>query len=178
MVRILLGDFGEVFGGAIRRLLDPVPQMLVTTAESITPALLEDVRPDVVILDLDSDSASSSLSGLSARFPQIAVIACSADEALMMVFPVAHGGEFYVCPLTVDAFATTVANAARRSVPYPAPGGPGSAAEDWSSASPSDGWNPVVFHAAQLRLTAKLLRARGRQARREAVQLQRIAHRH
>ena len=160
MRRILMGRFGEVLGQAIRLLLGQMPhEIVVTSAESITLPLLEDVRPDVILVDLDEEATLPAIAELSAGFPEVAVIACSAEEPFMMVFPPFHGGEFYGSVLTLETFTAVVTTPGRAPEVDPRP----------------TSWDSVVLDAAQLRLTAKLTRAWSRRTRRQAAELQRAA---
>lgn len=177
MRRILLGAFGEVFGQAIRLLLDQVPTtFVVTSAVWVTLPLLEDVRPDVLVVDLDNETILSRASNLSGRFPEMAVIACSAEEPFMMVFPPFHGGESYSSVLTPDSFAAVVVDPRCAPASFAGLGGPDvTGFKDSSAALPGASfpisWNPVVLAAVELRQAAKLARARSRWTRRQTAEL-------
>jgi hypothetical protein len=75
--------------------------------QEIVPRLSE-VRPDVVLLDLDSDDAPEFAAWISVAFPAVNVIACSSDEPIMRVFPPFHRGESYVAPFTRVLFAAAM----------------------------------------------------------------------
>ena len=156
MRRILMGEFGGLLGQAIHYLLGQVAEPIaVTSADRITLPLLDDVRPDVIIVDLDNETIFPALSGWSAACPQTAVVACSAVEPFMVVFPAHHGGEFYLSALTVEAFEAVVLGR--------------------SLAPPPSSTHSEVIEAAQLRLTAKLVCAWSRRTRSQAAALRQRA---
>lgn len=69
---------------------------------------VSEVRPDVVVLDLDDDEAMETAIHLTAGFPAIKVIACSCEEPVMQVFPPFHHGESYLSDLRRDLLAAAL----------------------------------------------------------------------
>ena len=65
-----------------------------------TVGLVNKVRPDVVVLDLDDESALDVAVQITSEFPAIKVVACSSEEPVMQVFPPFHHGESYLSQLT------------------------------------------------------------------------------
>lgn len=110
MSRVLIGDFGTIARLGLREVLDE--EGFDVVAEQGPPeellALLTRVRPDVVLLDLETDSAEGLASRICADFPAIKVIACSPAESTMRVFPPFHHGESYLSDLDPVGLAETV----------------------------------------------------------------------
>jgi len=69
---------------------------------------LGEIRPDVVVLDLDAEDAPELAAQISEAFPATTVIACSCEEPIMRVFPPFHYGESYSAPFTRAVFAAAV----------------------------------------------------------------------
>ena len=108
--RVLIGDFGVVARMGLRELLAEEGLEVLGAAETrreIIPRLGE-VRPDVVLLDLDAEDAPELAARISAAFPATTVIACSCDEPIMRVFPTFHYGESYTVPFTRVLFAAAL----------------------------------------------------------------------
>jgi chemotaxis response regulator CheB len=108
--RVLIGDFSVIARTGLRELLVQEGLEVLGAAETrqeIIPRLGE-VRPDVVLLDLDAEDASEFAARISAAFPATTVIACSCEEPIMRVFPTFHYGESYTAPLTRVLFAAAL----------------------------------------------------------------------
>lgn len=102
MRRVLIGDFGMIARMGLRELLDEEGLEVVAEAEigaGIIPWVSE-VRPDVVVLDLDDEATGEVAARITSEFPAIKVIACSSEQPVMRVFPPFHHGESYVSPLS------------------------------------------------------------------------------
>jgi DNA-binding NarL/FixJ family response regulator len=103
--RVVMGDFGPVAGLGLRDILAGEGLDVVGHARSapvcagIVP-LLSEVRPDVVVLDLDDQSSLEVAIQITSEFPAIKVVACSSEEPVMQVFPPFHHGESYLSQLT------------------------------------------------------------------------------
>ena len=110
MSRVLIGGFGAIARLGLRDVLDE--EGFDVVAEQGAPDelfdLLTRVRPDVVLLDLDTDSSVEFAGRISTDFPAVKIIACSAEESTMRVFPPFHHGESYVSNLDPHALAETV----------------------------------------------------------------------
>jgi DNA-binding NarL/FixJ family response regulator len=103
--RVVMGDFGAVAGLGLRDILAGEGLEVVGHARcaavgaGIVP-LLSEVRPDVVVLDLDDDGSLEVAMQITSEFPAIKVVACSSEEPVMQVFPPFHHGESYLSHLT------------------------------------------------------------------------------
>jgi DNA-binding NarL/FixJ family response regulator len=108
--RVLIGDFGAIARLGLREFLDE--QGFEVVAEDRVPAeimeRLTEFRPDVVVLDLDTDGEIEVASLIASNYPAVKVIACSSEEPTMRVFPPFHHGESYVAELTPSLLADTV----------------------------------------------------------------------
>lgn len=112
MRRVLIGDFGVIARIGLRRLLDD-EGLDVLEAGGVRPGIiprLNEVQPDVVLLDLDAEEVPELAARISSAFPAMTVIACSAAEPIMRVFPPFHHGESYIAPFTPAQFAAAVKN--------------------------------------------------------------------
>jgi CheY-like chemotaxis protein len=109
MRRVLIGEFGDIATMALRHVLEEEGLTVVGEAAgaAIVP-LVEEVRPDVLLLDNDHPATDAIAAEVCARLPEVTVIAWSANEPLMRVYPVRHGGESQVSPLTVELFKTAL----------------------------------------------------------------------
>jgi DNA-binding NarL/FixJ family response regulator len=112
MHRVLIGQFGSVARMGLRELLDGQGIEVVAEAESAEEILLcvNEVRPDVVVLDLDAEEALSTAEEITSEFPAIKVIACSCEEPVMRVFPPFHHGESYASKLSADLLALALSS--------------------------------------------------------------------
>jgi len=108
--RVLIGDFGVVARMGFQRLLAKEGFEVLGAAENGREIIrcLSEVRPDVVLLDLDAEDAAELAARISAAFPATTVIACSCDEPIMQVFPPFHYGESYTTPFTRVLFAAAL----------------------------------------------------------------------
>jgi AmiR/NasT family two-component response regulator len=109
MRRVLIGEFGEIPAMALRRLLEQEGLAVAgeaTTAEIIP--LVDEVQPDVLLLDLDDVQTGGIAAEACARLPSMTVIAWSSAEPVMRVFPPQHRGESHDSPLTVDRLAAAL----------------------------------------------------------------------
>jgi len=108
--RVLIGDFGAIARLGLREFLDEEGFEIV--AEETVPGgildLLTEVRPDVVVIDLDTDGGLEVASRIATGFPAVKVIACSSESPTMRVFPPFHHGESYVSELTPSLLAESV----------------------------------------------------------------------
>jgi DNA-binding NarL/FixJ family response regulator len=109
--RALIGDFGVVARVGLREFLAEEGLEVLGAAERREIiSYLGEVRPDVVLLDLDAEDAPELAARISATFPATTVIACSCDEPVMRVFPPFHYGESYTAPFTRVLFAAALKN--------------------------------------------------------------------
>jgi DNA-binding NarL/FixJ family response regulator len=112
MQRVLIGQFGSVARMGLRELLDG--QGIEVVAEAGTDreivSCVSEVRPDVVVLDLDDETALGLAEEITAEFPSIKVIACSCEEPVMRVFPPFHHGESYASKLSAALLALALSS--------------------------------------------------------------------
>ena len=97
MPRVLIGDFGAIARLGLREFLDEEGFEVVA-----------EFRPDVVVLDLDTDGEDDVAGQIATNFPAVKVIACSSEEPRMRIYPPFHHGESYLSELTPRLLADTV----------------------------------------------------------------------
>jgi DNA-binding NarL/FixJ family response regulator len=97
VARVLLGDFGAIARLGLREFLDEDGVDVVAENSPFEDVLgrLNQVRPDVVLVDLDTEGGIEVAARISTTYPAVKVIACSSEEPTMLVFPPFHHGEFY-----------------------------------------------------------------------------------
>ena len=112
MQRVLIGLFGSVARMGLRELLDGQDIEVVAEADSIKEIVLcvNEVRPDVVVIDLDAEEALDTAEEITSEFPSIKVIACSCEEPVMRVFPPFHHGESYASKLSAALLALALSS--------------------------------------------------------------------
>ena len=112
MPRVLIGQFGSVARMGLRELLDGQGFEVVAEAETDREIVscVSEVRPDVVVLDLDDEAALGLAEEITAEFPAIKVIACSCEEPVMRVFPPFHHGESYASKLSAALLALALSS--------------------------------------------------------------------
>ena len=107
---ILAGEGLEIVGHARpREIPGAARERDVSERPGIVP-LVNEVRPDVVVLDLDDESALEVAVQITSEFPAIKVVACSTEEPVMQVFPPFHHGESYLSQLTRAHLAQALHN--------------------------------------------------------------------
>jgi DNA-binding NarL/FixJ family response regulator len=96
----------------LRELLDGQGIEVVAEAETDEGLFtcVSQVRPDVVLLDLDDEEATELAAKLSCEFPSIRIIACSSEEPVMRVFPPFHHGESYASKLSAALLALALSS--------------------------------------------------------------------
>lgn len=111
MRRVLIGNVGNIARVGLVTLLDAEHHELVgdSEGEGIIGRVYE-VRPDIVLLDLDEDETPELAGTIASEFPSIKVIACSFEEPVMQVFPPFHSGESYVSELSRSLLARALKN--------------------------------------------------------------------
>jgi DNA-binding NarL/FixJ family response regulator len=112
MQRVLIGQFGTVARMGLRDILDGQGIEVVAEAESaeVIVACVSEVRPDVVVLDLDDEGVLDLAEEITSEFPAIKVIACSCEEPVMRVFPPFHHGESYASKLSAALLALALSS--------------------------------------------------------------------
>ena len=108
----VIGQFGTVARMGLRELLDGHGIEVVAEAESAggIVSCVNEVRPDVVVLDLDDEGAFETAEEIASEFPAIKVIACSCEEPVMRVFPPFHHGESYASKLSAALLALALSS--------------------------------------------------------------------
>jgi len=107
---VLIGDFGAIARMGLREFLDEEGFEIVAE-EDVPGEILErltEFRPDVVVLDLDTDGELEIAGMIASNFPAVKVIACSSEEPTMRVYPPFHHGEWYLSELTPRLLADAV----------------------------------------------------------------------
>lgn len=112
MHRVLIGRFGPVARMGLRELLDDQEVEVVAEAQLALGIVscVSEVRPDVVLLDLDDEAALGTAEEITSEFPAIKVIACSCEEPVMRVFPPFHHGESYASTLSAALLAVALSS--------------------------------------------------------------------
>ncbi len=111
MRRVLIGNVGSIARMGLEALLNCEHHELVgdSGSEEIIGRVY-DVRPDIVLLDLDEDETPELAGTIASEFPSIKVIACSFEEPVMQVFPPFHHGESYVSEMSRSLLARALKN--------------------------------------------------------------------
>lgn len=111
MRRVLIGNVGTIPRLGLVELLSSERCELVGDGDGdgIIGRVYE-VRPDIVLLDLDEDETPELAGTITSEFPSIKVIACSFEEPVMQVFPPFHHGESYVSELSRALLARALRN--------------------------------------------------------------------
>ena len=109
-MRVVIGAFGAIARMGILDLLCEEGFDVVAEQAPGAPILdrLTEARPDAVLLDLDDEECLRVAAWIASSFPSVTVVACSADEPAMRVFPPFHRGESYELPLDRDRLVQAV----------------------------------------------------------------------
>jgi DNA-binding NarL/FixJ family response regulator len=98
--RVLIVNFGVIARRGLLGFLDDAGVDVITESSEENAALrLREAPADVVLLNLDTDGASTRARALADSFPGVKVIACSAEQPTMLVLP-PNGGGSYMSTLT------------------------------------------------------------------------------
>ena len=110
MRRVLVGQFGEIPRKGLLHLLDEEGFRVVAEAATTGDVvrLVPEVRPHIVVLDLEDPGTPAVAAQLTAQFPAVAVIAWSSGEPTMRVFPAFHHGESYTARLTAGSLGAAL----------------------------------------------------------------------
>ena len=108
--RVLVGQFGEIPRNGLLHLLDEEGFRVVAEAAATSDIvqLVGEVRPEIVVLDLEDPRTPEVATQLTAEFPAVSVIAWSSGEPTMRVFPPFHHGESYTARLTAGALGAAL----------------------------------------------------------------------
>lgn len=100
MPRVLIVNFGVIARRGLLGFLDDAGVDVMTeSSEERAATRLREARADVVLLNLDSEGAAKRARALADTFPELKVIACSAERPTMLVLP-PNGGGSYMSTLT------------------------------------------------------------------------------
>jgi AmiR/NasT family two-component response regulator len=110
MRRVLVGLFEAIPRQGLLRLLEEEGFRVVAEAAPASDmiGLVAEVRPEIVVLDLEDSRTPDLAARLTAEFPSVTVIAWSAGEPTMRVYPPFHHGESYTAKLTVGALGAAL----------------------------------------------------------------------
>lgn len=102
MARVLIGEFGAIVRRGLKDVLAEGGCEVVAedTTDQVLLRRLVDAFPDVVVVDLDRVDREVVVHQVCAVFPAMKVVAFSADESTMRIFPAFHGGESYSSSLS------------------------------------------------------------------------------
>lgn len=92
-----------------RELLDRYGNEVVMGRGTVTLETIAGVRPDVVLVDLESIESSDLAGGVADRFPEVTLVACSSTRPIMRVYPAHNGGASYDADLTPELLVEAIA---------------------------------------------------------------------
>lgn len=95
MTRVLMGDFSALHRVGLEDILRADGIELVATTSADLLGRLVEVLPDVIVLDLDLADTPALVDRIVHQFPRVKVLACSAEQPMMRVYPPLHYGESY-----------------------------------------------------------------------------------
>ena len=108
MTRVLVGDFGGLARLGVEELLRAERIEVVHSDGDLVSRLLEQL-PDAVVLNLDDEAVSTLARHLCTLFPALTVVACSAVDPTMRVYPRFHHGESYTSPVAAGSLGAAMA---------------------------------------------------------------------
>lgn len=77
--------------------------------ETVTLESIESIRPDAVVVDLETIESSGLAVGVAEAFPEVTVVACSSTRPIMRVYPAHSGGASYDADLTPELLVEAIA---------------------------------------------------------------------
>ena len=106
--RVLIVDFGAIARQGFRQTLSDRGFEVVAGDCPVDEAeeRIRRNRPDVVVVDLDGGATDAMVDLITAEFPATRVVACSAEQPRMRVFPA--GGRAYTEALDPDTLSRAV----------------------------------------------------------------------
>jgi hypothetical protein len=110
MTRVLVGEFHPMVSVGLHHLFAGEGWSVVSDRRPLTPAVIHDVRPDAVVVDLDDNLATSAAEDLADDFPSLPIVECSSSTPHLRVFPAPRSSPSHDLPLTVDLLIRAVAN--------------------------------------------------------------------
>ncbi len=108
MTRVLISEFESIVGLGLCDLLIDRGCEVLTNRRSLTAELIDDLRPDALIVDMDDRAASAAAEQLIGRFPGIPIVQCSSANPVMRVFPAYRFGKSIDLPLSAESLVSAV----------------------------------------------------------------------
>jgi hypothetical protein len=112
MTRVLVDDFGGLLRVGVDEVLRAEQIEVVHSDGDLLARLLEEL-PDAVILNLDDAEAADLATRIATLFPAMTVVACSAINPTMRIYPPFHQGESYTSSLRGDSLAAAMTSGHR-----------------------------------------------------------------
>jgi hypothetical protein len=108
MTRVLISAFDTIVGLGLCDLLVDRGCEVLTNHRSLTPELIDDLRPDALIVDMDDCAVSAAAEELIDRYPGIPIVQCSSASPVMRVFPAYRFGKSIDLPLSAESLVSAV----------------------------------------------------------------------
>ncbi|WNG88144.1 hypothetical protein C6A87_002460 [Mycobacterium sp. ITM-2016-00317] len=107
MLQVLLAGFGEVARRGIRAILSS-PELVIDECaiERVMSAVVV-LTPDVVVIEAGVRELARA-ERVASTCPAVTVVACSASEATIRIFPRFCGGQYRSRPLSAEALRESV----------------------------------------------------------------------
>jgi hypothetical protein len=107
VLRVLVGGFGEVARRGIRAILSS-PDLIIDECEiEAVMSVVAETRPDVLVMDAGKRDFGRAAQ-VAAAYPVLTVVACSASEDTLRIFPRFGGGRGVSQPLSATALQESV----------------------------------------------------------------------
>ena len=108
MTRVLVGEFHPMVAVGLHHLFAGEGWAVVNDRRGLTAAVIRDVRPDAVVVDLDDHHATSAAERLAGDFPSLPIVECSSSMPRLRVFPAPRSEPSRDLPLTLDLLLRAV----------------------------------------------------------------------
>ncbi len=95
MTRVLVTDFDAIVGLGVREVLIEGGCDVISSHQLLDRALIVEVRPDALVVDMDDHATVSRAEALVGDFPGMPLVECSSSIPLMRVFPGDGTGESF-----------------------------------------------------------------------------------
>lgn len=102
MLRVLVGGFSEVARRGIGAILSSPDLVINECAIESVMSVVAETQPDVVVMDVGAQDIGRA-ARVAAAYPALTVVACSANENTMRIFPRLGGGRCMSRPLSAGA---------------------------------------------------------------------------
>jgi DNA-binding NarL/FixJ family response regulator len=117
VTRVLINDFDTIVGLGLRDVLTDRGCEVVTGRATLTPAMLADLRPDAIVVDMDDTEVTAAAEALIDEFPGIRIVECSSAQPVMRVFPAYRFGKSLDLPLDPDTLYDAVTGVCSAAAP-------------------------------------------------------------